>query len=61
MENLSVKDLQVIREKSKTFCGAFQIALDKLEYEGLFSNSRQRDGKNVTRLLNVFRAEDCQR
>ena len=60
MEDLSAKDLQVFREKSRTFCGSFRVPLDKLEYEKLPSNPRQRDGKNVTRLLDVFRAEGCQ-
>ena len=60
MENLSAKNLELFREKSRTFCGSFQIPLDKLEYEKLPNNPRQRDGKNVTRLLDVFRAEGCQ-
>jgi hypothetical protein len=60
MENLSAKDLQVFREKSRTFCGSFRIPLDKLEHEQLPNNPRQRDSKNVARLLDVFRAEGCQ-
>ena len=47
MENLSAEDLQIFREKSRTVCGAFRIPLEKLEYEELLSNPRQRDGKNV--------------
>ncbi len=60
METLSAKGLQIFREKSRTFCGSFRISLDKLEYEKLPNNPRQLDEKNVARLLNVFRAEDCQ-
>lgn len=60
MENLSAKDLQVFRERSRTFCGSFRVPLDKLEYEQLPNNPKQRDGKNVARLLDVFRAEGCQ-
>lgn len=60
MENLSTKDLELFREKSRTFCGSFRIPLDKLEYEKLPNNPRQRDGKNVTRLLDVFCVEGCQ-
>ena len=60
MENLSTKDLQIFREKSRTFCGSFQIPLDKLECEKLPNNPRQLDEKNVARLLDVFRKDDCQ-
>ena len=60
MENLSAKDLQIFREKSRTFCGSFRIPRNKLEHEELPENPRQRDSKNVARLLDVFRAEDCQ-
>lgn len=61
MENISAKDLQIFREKSRTFCGTFRIPLDKLQPEKLPENPRQRDGKNVARLLDVFRREECQR
>ena len=60
MENISAKDLQIIREKSRTFCGTFRRPLDKLQHEELPHNPRQLDQTNVARLLNVFRAEDCQ-
>jgi len=60
MENLSTEDLQIFREKSRTFCGSFQIPLDKLECEKLPNNPRQLDEKNVARLLDVFRKDDCQ-
>jgi len=59
METLSTKDLQIFREKSRTFCGSFRIPLNKLEHEKLPNNPRQLDGKNVARLLEVFQAEDC--
>ena len=61
MENISAKDLQIFREKSRTFCGTFRVPLDKLQPEDLPKNPRQRDSKNVARLLNVFRREECQR
>ncbi len=58
MESLSTKDLQVFREKSRTFCGSFQIPLDKLQAEELPENLRQRNDKDIARLLNEFSAED---
>ena len=61
MENISAKDLQILREKSRTFCGAFRIPLDKLQPEDLPKNPRQRDSKNIARLLNIFHKETCQR
>ena len=61
MENISAKDLQIFREKSRTFCGTFRIPPDKLQPEKLPKTPRQRDGKNVARLLDVFRREECQR
>ena len=61
MENISAKDLQIFQEKSRTFCGTFRIPLDKLQSKELPKNPRQRNSKNVARLLNVFRGEECQR
>ncbi len=54
METLSTKDLQIFREKSRTFCGSFRIPLNKLKHEKLPNNLRQLNGKNVARLLEVF-------
>ncbi|KAL2056560.1 hypothetical protein ABVK25_002954 [Lepraria finkii] len=59
MDGPSAKDLQVFREKSRTFCGSFEIPLDKLEHEQLPKNPRQRDATNVARLLDVFHKEGC--
>lgn len=58
MKSLSTKDLQVFREKSRTFCESFQISLDKLQAEKLLDNLRQRNDKNIARLLNEFSAKD---
>jgi len=58
MKSLSTKDLQVFREKSRTFCESFQIPLDKLQAEKLSDNLRQRNDKNIARLLNEFSAKD---
>ena len=58
MESLSIKDLQVFREKSRTFCGSFQISLNKLQAEELPEILRQRYDKDIARLLNEFSAED---
>ena len=61
MENLSTRDLQVFREKSRSFYGSFKIPLEKLRHENLPENPRQFDEKNVERLVNVFKKEGCQR
>ncbi len=61
MDSLSAKDLQIFREKSRTFCGSVKIPLDKLQHEELPENPRQFDKKNVARLLDDFRREGCQR
>ncbi len=58
MKSLSIKDLQIFREKSRMFCESFQISLDKLQAEKLFENLRQRNDKNIARLLNKFSVKD---
>lgn len=40
------------------FCKSFQISLDKLQAEKLFENLRQRNDKNIARLLNKFSVKD---
>jgi len=61
MENLSSNDLQIFREKSRTFCGSVKIPLDKICHEELPNNPRQFNKKDVTTLLDFFRSEDCLR
>ncbi len=63
MEGLSATDLQIFREKSRAFIGSVKIPLDKLRHEELPENPRQRDEKNVTRLLGIFQSPEvgCQR
>ena len=61
METLSTDDLQVFREKSRTFCGSVKVPINKLQYERTTENPRQFDGKNVTRLLRIFEEEGCVR
>jgi Protein of unknown function (DUF3723) len=61
MDSLSAKDLQIFREKARSFCGSVKIPLDKLQHEELPDNPRQLDEKNVARLLDVFHKEECQR
>lgn len=58
MKSLSIKDLQIFQEKSRMFCESFQISLDKLQAEKLFENLRQRNDKNIARLLNKFSVKD---
>ena len=40
MKDLSAKDLENFREKSRAFCELVKISLDKLQYEKLPDNSR---------------------
>ncbi len=61
MDNLSSNDLQIFREKSRTFCGSVKIPLDKICHEELPNNPRQFNEKNVTTLLDFFRWEGCLR
>ncbi len=61
MDNLSSNDLQIFREKSRTFCGSVKIPLDKICHEELPHNPRQFNEKNVTTLLDFFRSEGCLR
>ena len=61
METLSTNDLQVFREKSRTFCGSVKVPINKLQYETIPKNPRQFDDKNVARLLKVFEEEGCVR
>ncbi len=58
MKSLSTKDLQIFREKSRMFCESFQIPLDKLQAEKLLENLRQRNDKDIARLLNEFSAKN---
>ena len=61
MENISSDDLQILREKSRTFCGSFKVPLSKLKLEDIPDNPRQLDPKNVANLLQKFSLEDCNR
>lgn len=61
MKNLSMNNLNIFREKSQTFRESFKISLDKLQHEKHRDNVRQFNEKNVSRLMNVFRAENCLR
>ena len=61
METLSTDDLQLFREKSRTFCGSVKVHIDKLQHETIPTNPRQLDEKNVARLLKVFKDEQCLR
>ena len=61
MENISPNDLQILQEKSRTFCGSFKIPLSKLKLEDIPDNPRQLDPKNVANLLEKFNLEDCNR
>ena len=59
METVSTDELQILREKSRTFCGTFKIPLSKLEPEDIPVNPRQPDQRNVANLVERFGLEDC--
>jgi len=61
METLSTDELQLFREKSRTFCGSVKVPIDKLQHESIPTNPRQFDNNNVARLLKVFEDEKCLR
>ncbi|KAL9132046.1 MAG: hypothetical protein Q9217_000174 [Psora testacea] len=61
MENISPDDLQILQEKSRTFCGSFKIPLSKLKFEDIPDKPRQLDWKNVANLVRKFGLEDCKR
>lgn len=57
MDYLSSNNLQIFREKSRTFCGSVKIPLNKICYKELPNNLRQFNEKNVTILLDFFCSE----
>ena len=59
MDNLSFNDLQIFREKSRTFRGSVKISLKKICHKELPNNPRQFDEKNIATLLGFFRSEGC--
>ena len=61
MYNLTSNDLQIFREKNRTFCGSVKIPFDQICYEELPSNPREFNEKKVTTLLGFFRSEGCLR
>ena len=61
MDSLTSNDLQIFREKSRTFCGSVKVPLDKICHEERPNNLRQFNKKNVTKLIDSFRSEDCLR
>ena len=50
---------QYLLKKNKAFCGAFRIALCKLNQKDVEVNPRQLNRKNVQRLINIFALEGC--
>jgi hypothetical protein len=54
IENLSATDLEIFREKSRAFCGSFNIPLDKFERPGLTDSLRQFDNNTLTIALLHF-------
>jgi hypothetical protein len=61
MGDVSDSDLQILREKSRTFLGAFKIPLSKLRLEDIPQNPRQRDDKNVSNLIETFDLARCKK
>ena len=61
IDNLLSNDLQIFREKSRTFYGSVKIPLDKICHKVLPNNPRQFNKKDVTTLLDFFHSEGCLR
>ena len=61
MNNLSADDLQIFREKRRTFRGSVKIPVDKICREESLNNPRQFNKKNVTTSLDFSRSEGCLR
>jgi len=59
MDEISSNDLLILKEKARTYRGSFKVPLDQISLEGTPHDTRQRDPKNVTRLLESFALEGC--
>jgi hypothetical protein len=61
MDDISSDDLLILKEKARTYRGSFKIPLEKIELQTTTHNTRQRDPKNIIRLLESFALEGCNR
>ena len=61
IDSMADREKEYLSEKSKAFCGAFRIALCKLDQEDVEADPRQLDSKNVQRLVKIFALEGCLR
>lgn len=52
---------ELLKEKSRTFCGSAKVWLRQLRAEDVHVSPRQLDPKNVTRLLRIYQLEGCLR
>ena len=61
MDDISSEDLLILKEKARTYRGSFKISLENIELQTTTHNTRQRDPKNIARLLESFALEGCNR
>lgn len=59
MDETSSKDLLILEERARTYRGPFKVSLGHISLEDTPHDTRQRDPKNVTRLLESFALEGC--
>ncbi len=55
------KELILSRKKEFVYCDSIKMSLHSLKHEEPKQSSRQLDLKNVNRLINIFKLEECQR
>lgn len=61
MDDISSKDLLILKEKARTYRGSFKVPLDQIDFEVASFHPRQQDPKNTARLLQSFSLEGCNR
>lgn len=61
IDNISSNNILILKEKTRIYCDFFKILLKNIELQITTHNTRQRDSKNIVKLLESFALEDCNR
>ena len=61
IDNISSDNLLILKEKTRIYRDFFKISLENIELQITTHNTRQRDSKNIARLLESFALESCNR
>ncbi len=61
MDDISLDNLLILKEKTRIYRDFFKISLEKIELQTTTHNTWQQDSKNVIKLLKSFALEDCNR